>query len=96
MGFGGPVWHASVRTTSGIVAAGLAAVALRGVGDPALGEWPSRGPTAFHIRRRLTPDEMALAGISAVRDIRGTPEEQARLQALIAEAPYLRGLLPLR
>lgn len=62
-------------------AARIARWALAGVGDAALGEWTDRG-TAFHIKRRLTPQEQQLVG--EPRDIRGTNEEEQRMAVLIA------------
>jgi len=55
---------------------------LKGVGDPALGEWEQIGEIAVHLRRRLTAKEMAYAGITEVRDIRGTTEQAERIDRL--------------
>lgn len=95
LGLGGPVWHASARAGSESVAWGLAERALRGVGDPALGEWREAGSPGFvHLRRRLTAGERAMSrGALQVRDIRGTPEQQQRLARLLRDAPELRGLV---
>jgi hypothetical protein len=60
--------------------------ALQGVGDPLLGEWLHRGARAWHLRRRLSAVEVAASGL-VMRDVRGTPEVEARL------AP-VRHLLP--
>lgn len=49
--------------------------ALDGVGAPDLGEWTGR---AFHLRRRLTPEEQSTVG--DVLDIRGTEEAERRLR----------------
>ena len=77
MKLGGPVWHASV---GGQLAPGvrrrLVLEALRGVGVQEL-QWEDDRPTAYHIRRRLTPEEQALVG--DVRDLRGQPEAKERL-----------------
>lgn len=70
----------------------MALAALEGVGDAALGEWREKG-MAFHIRRRLTADELKLAGNLTVRDIRGTTEEKKRFALLFADAPHLRAAL---
>jgi len=81
MGFGGPVWHASVAGS--VIRAVLEREAVRqldGLGDAAAGEWREVGHTAFHLRRRLAAREMALVG--PVTDIRGTPEARERAAAL--------------
>lgn len=81
MGFGGPVWHASVsRLDTSDAKEALALVVLSGCGDARLGEWRERGPKAFHIRRRLTDDEAAAIGPAV--DIRGTPEAAARMRVM--------------
>jgi hypothetical protein len=84
------VWHASVspRAPSIPILAlwALAEGVLRGVGDPALGEWRDVGDIAIHLRRRLTPAEMRAGAIAAVVDIRGTPEHGARIDRI---RPYL-------
>jgi hypothetical protein len=61
-----------------------ARAALDGVGDAEAGEWteawqrgPRPGNKAFHVRRRLTPEEAAQVG--DVVDVRGTPEVDRRL-----------------
>lgn len=54
----------------------MALSALSGVGDETLGQWEEMGKTAFHLRRRLTPDEAAAVG--EVVDVRGTPEGDRR------------------
>ena len=54
--------------------------ALEGVGDASLGEWEERGETAYHVRRRLTPEEQAPIGDAC--DIRGSAEGQERLSRL--------------
>ncbi len=64
----------------------LAADQLEGVGDVSLGEWRERGDIAVHLRRRLTPIEMALGGIDSACDIRGTKEFEERICAML---PYL-------
>ncbi len=57
-GYGGPVWHASVahhgRHTDPVEVERRVLRAMRGVGDAALGEWWETGPTASHLRRRVT------------------------------------------
>jgi len=84
------VWHASAMTRNSASARALATLALKGVGDASLGEWWEHGK-AMHLRRRLSRREAVL--VNQVRDIRGTPEESERLAVLLADAPYLRGLL---
>lgn len=65
---------------------------LRGVGDPALGEWRETG-TAVHLRRRLTPREMAAGGIREVVDVRGSDEYRRRIQAMRPFLPpQMRGM----
>jgi hypothetical protein len=86
MGFGGPVWHASVANQLDIRPVQdlriLAESALRDVGDPALGEWQEIGERAVHIRRRLSQAECKLAGDLAVVDVRQTPEYGMRRAAM--------------
>ena len=50
---------------------------IEGVGDAGLGEWDERGEIAYHIRRRLTPEEQLNVGPAC--DIRGGREAQERL-----------------
>jgi hypothetical protein len=79
------VWHASVSSRSRILnwqREGLAFAALVGVGDAALGQWTEDAPMAFHLRRRLTPREVALGRIGDVLDIRGTDEAARRIQRI--------------
>jgi hypothetical protein len=63
--------------------------ALKGCGDSALGEWREQGNAVYHLRRRLTPQECAIAGDLTARDIRGTDEGRKRLSALFHDAPHL-------
>jgi hypothetical protein len=100
MGLGGPVWHASAQAGQEAIAWAMAARALRGVGDPQLGEWSERGRDGvMHVRRRLTDRERRLArrplgvDLLQVRDIRGTDEERQRLRRLLKDAPELRPIL---
>lgn len=88
------MWHASVKSKAGDMrlAEEMARAALDGVGYAALGEWREAG-TAFHIRRRLTAEELKLAGNLTVRDIRGTREERKRFALLFADVPWLRAAL---
>lgn len=53
--------------------------ALTGVGDESR-EWEEWTGYAFHLRRRLTPEEDALVG--PVVDVRGTPEGKRRVDRL--------------
>ena len=84
MGLGGPVWHASAAPFGGIpvkdILRTVAFGALRGVGDPVLGEWEEWTGRAYHIRRRLTRHEQQSVG--NVVDIRGTAEATLRLAAV--------------
>jgi hypothetical protein len=96
--FGGPVWHASGSHRSGSEreARRVARSSLVGVGDEAFGEWEYAGekPGVFHVLRRLTADERSEFGVPEPYDIRGTTEERARIDAVYAEAPHLRVLIP--
>jgi hypothetical protein len=89
MNFGGPVWHASGRGTHGD-GRQIALAALEGVGDERLGQWEEKGRGGvWHVRRRLSDEEQRVVGDAL--DVRGTPEEEARLHALLkAVAPELR------
>ena len=84
MGFGGPVWHASVAPRRAWYGATMcerrAEQALVGLGAADLGEWREWTGRAFHLRRRLAPTEQALVG--PVQDIRGTAEARTRAEAL--------------
>lgn len=84
------MWHASVKTETAQTSELLAEEALKGCGDANAGEWRERPWSAFQIRRRLSKDEVALAGNIVMRDIRGTPEEKKRMAMLLREVPYLR------
>jgi hypothetical protein len=55
--------------------------ALEGVGDRTH-EWHEWSGFAYHIRRRLTPEEVHWP--EEVRDIRGTPEAEARYRRMAA------------
>jgi hypothetical protein len=78
------VWHASGRGSFVARARGIALVALEGVGDESLGQWEEQGNGGvYHIRRRLSVEEQKVIGDAI--DIRGTPEERARLDVLLAE-----------
>lgn len=80
MNLGGPVWHASVAPIARLrpeVLRAAALLALKGVGDVALGEWEEYTGYAFHIRRRLSRTEQRSVG--EVVDIRGTAEVAQRL-----------------
>ena len=70
----------------------LAETALKDRGDPNAGEWSEYHET-YHIRRRLSKDELILGGNLKARDIRGTQEEQKRLSFLVHEAPYLKQII---
>ena len=77
-------------TTTLPQAEAIAEAALRGCGDATLGEWRERGKKAFHVRRRLTDDERALAGGLTVVDQRNTDAGRKRLAFLFHDAPVLR------
>lgn len=79
MELGGPVWHASVSSPSlnVNVLRLLAEKVLDGVGSQIAGEWHQWTGKAYHIRRRLTLEEMNVTG--PIMDIRGTPEAVLRL-----------------
>lgn len=67
---------------------------LNGVGDASLGEWEEEGGGGIvHVRRRLSVAEMDEYGVTEVRDIRGTPEEQERFHRLLEDVPSLRRVL---
>ncbi len=83
-GFGGPVWHASVKAPE---AQKLAEEALAGVGDASLGEWRETGMVAYHIKRRLSVRECIEYGLSMI-DMRGTPEGRQRLAKLFRRHPH--------
>jgi hypothetical protein len=85
MGFGGPVWHASVSPQGGAVVRPeslfqIALDELSGVGDASRGEWREVGSRAVHVRRRLSADEESRVG--PVVDIRGTFESEKRCQRI--------------
>jgi len=74
------VWHSSAAAGIPWAPEALGRLArkeLEGVGDPSAGEWEEWTGKAFHLRRRLTADEARTTG--PVVDVRGTPEEAARL-----------------
>lgn len=88
------MWHASAEAANASLAWRMAERALKGVGDPSLGEWRETGRTGImHLRRRLSDQERKIAGDLQVRDIRGSDEERRRLARLLRDAPYLRPLL---
>ncbi|MBO0794969.1 MAG: hypothetical protein J2P36_29030 [Ktedonobacteraceae bacterium] len=64
--------------------------ALKGVGDPDLGEWEEWSGLAYHLRRRLTREEQELVGEAI--DIRRTPEAIERCAEVARFLPAaLRG-----
>lgn len=93
--FGGPVWHASGCGRTLAQSKRICFDALRGAGDAALGEWESAGDRVgiWHLRRRLSESEREQFDVPAPNDIRGTDEERVRIARVLAEAPYVRGLL---
>lgn len=75
-----PVWHVSVcpLRNGRVSERKLRPIALKHlapVGDREH-EWSEVGPTAYHVRRRLTPEELVMVG-GAV-DCRGTAEGLVR------------------
>jgi hypothetical protein len=83
------VWHASVSVAREVpwkFARKLALKALAGVGAAELGQWEERGRVAYHIRRRLSPEEAAIVG--EVCDLRGTLEATARFERIKKELPF--------
>lgn len=91
LNFGGPVWHASVRTYGNQrdgIARLLALRALEGVGDESIGQWEEGGRSAFHIRRRLSMREQIEHGLS-MRDIRGTNEAAQRIAEIVRLVPQV-------
>lgn len=90
MGFGGPVWHASVMAANRTQAEAMAENALEGVGDATLGEWREYHK-AFHIRRRLSHDEQKKFGLRMI-DLRNTDEGNLRLFKLGQQFPWLCAL----
>ncbi len=89
MDLGGPVWHASGFGRTDLESRAITRQALTGVGDSDSGEWTELGSGGiFHIRRRLSTDEVESSGLT-VRDIRGTDEQQQRLFSLLDDAPNL-------
>lgn len=59
---------------------------LAGVGDRAH-EWAEDTDRAYHVRRRLTPEEQAVIG--AVLDLRGTAEGWERFERMRDQLPDL-------
>jgi hypothetical protein len=59
--FGGPVWHASVCPPIPAHAEAL----LAGVGEGVLFDESGLRPDVYHLRRRMTPDEIERLGGSA-------------------------------
>jgi len=92
-GSGGPVWHASIRSTKHAQSGRLviARRALDGVGDPAI-EWVEHTAThTTHLRRRLTESEAFVTG--PMLDLRDTPEAETRKASLLAQlGEYARTL----
>lgn len=60
---------------------------LAGVGDPTLGEWHEWTGKAYHVRRRLTPEEQQSVG--PVVDVRRTEEGFGRARALSVACPHM-------
>lgn len=80
MGFGGPVWHASIAWLANQrpktkVLRNIADELLKAVGTPDQ-QWEELRPRAFHLRRRLTALEQTYTGVA--QDIRGTREAKWR------------------
>lgn len=94
--FGGPVWHASGKGRTASDSRRICFDGLRGVGDATLGEWQFNGekPGVVHVQRRLSRGEQEAFGVPEPYDIRGAQEEYRRIEAVYAEAPYLRAVMP--
>lgn len=88
---GGPVWHASASATTQATAQWMALQALDGVGDKAAGEWHEARERAYHIRRRMTQDEMSMGKIE-LRDVRGTHEAAQRVERIVRVVPQVKRL----
>lgn len=86
MNFGGPVWHASAAHGIKFDLRHAAQLALAGVGLKTQ-EWYEWTGYAFHIRRRLTPEEQTAVGEAI--DIRGTEEAIGRWNAVKIAVPNL-------
>jgi hypothetical protein len=65
--------------------------ALNGRGDAIAGEWRERG-NAYHLRRRLSAAECALADNLSVCDLRDSDRGGKRLGDLFAKYPYLHAI----
>jgi hypothetical protein len=93
--FGGPVWHASGRGRDERTSRQIALEGIGAAGDRSLGQWVEAGRSGIvHVQRRLSARERQEFGVPEPYDIRGTSEEDRRIAAVYAEAPYLRGRLP--
>jgi len=83
------VWHVSVAWQRMFLPQqtllALAYDELVGVGDGEAGEWVEYGPSAVHLRRRLSEEEAARVG--PVLDIRSTPEAAERLRKVAKLLP---------
>lgn len=87
MGFGGPVWHASVSAALPEEAlANIAGLLLVGVGDKNH-EWHEWTGKAYHVRRLLTDEEQKLTGPAV--DCRGTGEWSARYYSIAHKLPEI-------
>ena len=85
MGYGGPVWHASVspktrRAAKRSVLRKVAMETLKGVGDTQH-EWEEMGESALHVRRRLSDEEIARVGMPV--DCRSSSEGFDRFNAML-------------
>ena len=75
------MWHASIAGPFPARARKPRLVrALLGLGGQAIG-FEERS-IATHLRKLLTPEELAAAGITGARDLRGTEEATERLAAM--------------
>jgi len=84
---GGLVWHASAAHGSKFRCHKVAKNSIGGVGDAELGEWHEWSGFAYHVRRRLKPEEELLIGPAI--DIRGTHEATNRWNAISIACPWL-------
>jgi hypothetical protein len=88
------VWHASAAALPGIVLTEVelreqALKVLKGVGDPDMGQWEEMSDKAYHVRRRVTPQEAP--GLTVV-DVRKTQEALERFEQMRLYLP--RQLIP--
>ncbi len=84
------MWHASAAPLEGWnpdkhFLRRCALDALKGVGDSDAGQFEEFSGYAYHVKRRLSPEEQAQVGDAI--DIRGTPEAEKRHMAIRQHLP---------